>query len=85
MLAFDDAEIKSLFNVLAALVHLGRAGAISCPGAASSGQRLGQFKSANEAHIAASLLGVSFNQLNDFVFTLLNATSSTQNGIFYVL
>lgn len=46
-------------------------------GGANSGQRMGQFKSPNEAHVAASLLGVSFNQLNDFVFTFNNLSSST--------
>ena len=74
VLGFEDAEIKSIFSILAALVHLGRAGAIPINGGA--GQRMGQFKSPNEAHIAASLIGVSFNQLNDFVFTFNN----TPNG-----
>lgn len=88
VLAFDETEIKALFNILAALVHLGRAGASPVPnnnnnnGASqtSQQQRLGQFSSPNQAHIAASLLGISFNQLNDFVFTLNNVS----NGLFLV-
>lgn len=80
VLSFEDAEIKAIFNILAALVHLGRAGAlpINPAGNQQQQQRLGQFAAPNQAHIAASLLGVSFNQLNDFVFTLNNA--SMANG-----
>jgi myosin-18 len=85
VLNFEEAEIRSIFNILGALIHLGRAGAVKLQHhptatAASSSQRIGQFKSANEAHLAANLLGVSFNQLNDYVFTLLNNQQQSGSG-----
>jgi hypothetical protein len=80
ILNFDEQEIKSLFSILLAIVYLGKADAIKLNG--NNGQRLGQFKSANDAHKAASLLGISFNQLNDCVFTFMNLpnTSSGKYG-----
>jgi myosin-18 len=84
-LCFDENETKAIFAILAAAMHLGRAGATKCAQSAanqqqSQQQRLGQFKSANDAHKAANLLGISFNQLNDCVFSLLSSSGGSSAG-----
>ncbi len=63
-LGFKDPETKTLLSILASIYHLGNAGAI--PTTANS--RHGQFNYPNEAHKAANLIGVSFQQLNDNIF-----------------
>ena len=77
-LNFEEQEIKSLFSILLAIIYLGKSDAVKLNG--NSGQRLGQFKSANDAHKAASLLGISFNQLNDCVFTFMNLPNTSSNN-----
>lgn len=75
--AFDvlnvkESEVKAILSLLASIMLLGKAGAVS----ASTNSRFGQFKLPNEAHKVASLLGVSFQQLNDNIFCNLPTQSS---------
>ena len=72
VLSFSPGEVKTVLSVLAAICHLGRAGACAPLNSSQPGSQLkvlGQFQSANEAHKAASLLGVSFAQLNECIFS----------------
>ena len=72
-LNIKDSEVKALLSILAAIVLLGQAGAVST----SANLRFGQFQRPNEAHKVANLLGVSFQQLNDNVFCNLSTQTSS--------
>jgi myosin XVIII len=84
ILNFTNEEVKALLSILAAIVHLGRAGACSLNSTSNHQKVFGQFQSANEAHKAANLLGITFSQLNEHVFTLSthsNLSSSTNSNL----
>lgn len=54
----------------------------SSPAAAGvANQRIGQFKSPNDAHKAAQLLGITYNQLNEAVFCSLVGNAASSHGI----
>ena len=72
-LDFKESERKTLFSILAAIVHLGRAGAINT----TNQNRHGQFEKPDEAHKAANLIGISYQQLNDYVFGHAGQTNSS--------
>lgn len=73
-LNFKESEIKAILSIIAAIVLLGQAGAMQT----NSNSRNGQFNNPNDAHRAANLLGVSFQQLNDNIFC--NVPSNSQNS-----
>ena len=75
LLNFSDSQIKSVITILAAIIHLSRADATQ----SQSSLRNGQFLKPNEAHKAASLLGITFQQLNDSVFSLLSISSESKS------
>jgi len=84
ILNFTNEEVKALLSILAAIVHLGRAGACSLNSTSNHQKVFGQFQSANEAHKAANLLGITFSQLNEHVFSLSthsNLSSSTNSNL----
>lgn len=70
LLNFTDNEIRTVISLIAAIIHLSRADATKNPSPSSG--RTGQFLNPNEAHKAANLLGITFQQLNDSVFSILN-------------
>jgi myosin heavy subunit len=81
-LNFEENEIKSILTILAAIIHLNLAGAckLASSNVASANQgsnRAGQFRSPNDAHKAANLLGISYNQLNDAIFSLIQSASGS--------
>lgn len=77
LLNFEENEIKSILAILASIVHLGRAGADK----SQTGSHRGQFQNVNSAQKAAQLLGLSYNQLNEFIFSFLPTNnSSNPNG-----
>lgn len=75
-LNFSDSEIKAILSILGSILHLGKANATNV----QYSNHKGQFLNTNEAQRAANLIGISFNQLNDFVFGLTNPTGSKQNN-----
>ncbi|RNA32780.1 unconventional myosin-XVIIIa-like, partial [Brachionus plicatilis] len=75
-LNFSDGEIKTILSILGAILHLGKANATN----AQYSSHKGQFLNINEAQRAANLIGISFNQLNDFIFGLTNPTGSKQSS-----
>ncbi|CAF0906401.1 unnamed protein product, partial [Brachionus calyciflorus] len=75
LLNFNDNEVKSILSILGAILHLGRASATN----SQSPNTKGQFLNIPEAQRAANLLGISFNQLNDFIFSLTNPPGTKQN------
>jgi len=75
ILSFSESEIKSVISILAAIIHLSKADATQ----SQSSSRNGQFLNPNEAHKAASLLGITFQQLNDSVFSLLSSSSDSKS------
>jgi myosin heavy subunit len=91
ILNFNENETKSILNLLGAIVHLNLAGTCnalsnsSTPSTtnnlANNYYRVGQFRSPNDAHKAANLLGISYNQLNDAIFTLVNSQTSQGTGL----
>lgn len=84
ILNFTNEEVKALFSILAAICHLGRAGSCSVNSVSNHQKIFGQFQSANEAHKAANLLGITFSQLNEHVFSLnthSNLSSTTNSNL----
>ena len=53
---------------------------VNASAAAAAAYRAGQFKSPNDAHKAAKLLGISYNQLNDAIFSLVSGQSTAQTS-----
>jgi len=80
ILNFQEHEIRSILTVLAAIYHLGHAGAIKVQQNAHITCNRGQFQQQSEAYKAASLLGVTFEQLNESVFTLRNGGAKFSNS-----
>ena len=76
---FQENEIKSKLTILAAIYHLGHAGAIKVQQNSHHTYNRGQFRQQSEAYKAASLLGVTFEQINESVFTLRNGIGTNNN------
>ena len=71
VLNFSESEIQTILCLLAAIVHLGRAGASQ----ALNPNRVGQFKDSDSAQKAAVLLGLTNSQLSDSVFAIIHPTN----------
>lgn len=81
MLNFNENEVKAILSILAAIYHLGNAGAIKQQTTATTSfLNRGQFQNQNEAYKAAHLLGVSYEQLVESVFTLRNTNAFSGSG-----
>ena len=72
VLSFQDNEIKSILTIIGAIYHLGHAGAIKVQQNSHATYNRGQFQHQSAAYKAANLLGITFEQLSESVFTLRN-------------
>ena len=73
-LSFSENELQTVLSLIGAVVHLGRAGAVS------NQTKGAQFRNPDDAQKAASLLGVSLVQLGESIFTVNTTVNTSTNG-----